>query len=240
MNINSINFENKMLIKNFFKKYSRFLSIIGVISIITLIMFYKILTPKEFLPIYQPAEVNFKLVDSSLQHIKKFHKISNFNLVNQNGNNISQEFYHNKIYVADFFFTTCPSICPIMTNNMLKVQEKIKNDPNVLIVSFSVDPKTDSVAQLKKYAKEKGVDDLKWNLLTGDKKQIYDLARKSFFVAEIDKDSDSNDIIHTENFVLVDPEKRIRGFYDGTNMDEIKNLISDLNLLKGEYQDLYN
>lgn len=229
-----------MLIKNFFKKYSRFLSIIGVISIITLIMFYKILTPKEFLPIYQPAEVNFKLVDSSLQHIKKFHKISNFNLVNQNGNNISQEFYHNKIYVADFFFTTCPSICPIMTNNMLKVQEKIKNDPNVLIVSFSVDPKTDSVAQLKKYAKEKGVDDLKWNLLTGDKKQIYDLARKSFFVAEIDKDSDSNDIIHTENFVLVDPDKRIRGFYDGTNMDEIKNLISDLSLLKGEYQDLYN
>lgn len=229
-----------MLIKNFFKKYSRFLSIIGVISIITLIMFYKILTPKEFLPIYQPAEVNFKLVDSSLQHIKKFHKISNFNLVNQNGNNISQEFYHNKIYVADFFFTTCPSICPIMTNNMLKVQEKIKNDPNVLIVSFSVDPKTDSVAQLKKYAKEKGVDDLKWNLLTGDKKQIYDLARKSFFVAEIDKDSDSNDIIHTENFVLVDPDKRIRGFYDGTNLDEIKILISDLSLLKGEYQDLYN
>jgi|TARA_E500000331_G_C17112854_1_gene650424 protein SCO1/2 len=229
-----------MLIKNFFKKYSKFLSIIGVISIITLIMFYKILTPKEFLPIYQPAEVNFKLVDSSLQHIKKFHKISNFNLVNQNGNNISQEFYHNKIYVADFFFTTCPSICPIMTNNMLKVQEKIKNDPNVLIVSFSVDPKTDSVAQLKKYAKEKGVDDLKWNLLTGDKKQIYDLARKSFFVAEIDKDSDSNDIIHTENFVLVDPDKRIRGFYDGTNLDEIKNLISDLSLLKGEYQDLYN
>ena len=229
-----------MLIKNFFKKYSRFLSIIGVISIITLIMFYKILTPKEFLPIYQPAEVNFKLVDSSLQHIKKFHKISNFNLVNQNGNNISQEFYHNKIYVADFFFTTCPSICPIMTNNMLKVQEKIKNDPNVLIVSFSVDPKTDSVAQLKKYAKEKGVDDLKWNLLTGDKKQIYDLARKSFFVAEIDKDTDSNDIIHTENFVLVDPDKRIRGFYDGTNLDEIKILISDLSLLKGEYQDLYN
>ena len=229
-----------MLIKNFFKKYSRFLSIIGVISIITLIMFYKILTPKEFLPIYQPAEVNFKLVDSSLQHIKKFHKISNFHLVNQNGNNISQEFYHNKIYVADFFFTTCPSICPIMTNNMLKVQEKIKNDPNVLIVSFSVDPKTDSVAQLKKYAKEKGVDDLKWNLLTGDKKQIYDLARKSFFVAEIDEDSDSNDIIHTENFVLVDPDKRIRGFYDGTNLDEIKNLISDLSLLKGEYQDLYN
>ena len=229
-----------MLIKNFFKKYSRFLSIIGVISIITLIMFYKILTPKKLLPIYQPAEVNFKLVDSSLQHIKKFHKISNFNLVNQNGNNISQEFYHNKIYVADFFFTTCPSICPIMTNNMLKVQEKIKNDPNILIVSFSVDPKTDSVAQLKRYAKEKGVDDLKWNLLTGDKRQIYDLARKSFFVAEIDKDSDSNDIIHTENFVLVDPDKRIRGFYDGTNLDEIKNLISDLSLLKGEYQDLYN
>ena len=214
--------------------------VIGIISSITLVMFYNILTPKRFLPIYQPAEVNFKLVDSSLQHIKKFHRISNFNLVNQNGDIVSEEFYKNKIYVADFFFTTCPSICPIMTNNMLKVQEKIKNDPNVLLISFSVDPETDSVPQLKKYAKEKGVDDFKWNLLTGDKKQIYDLARKSFFVAEIDEDSNSNDIIHTENFVLVDPDKRIRGFYDGTNLDEIRNLISDLRLLRGEYKDLYN
>ncbi len=229
-----------MLIKNFFKKYSKFLMVIGIISSITLVMFYNILTPKRFLPIYQPAEVNFKLVDSSLQHIKKFHRISNFNLVNQNGDIVSEEFYKNKIYVADFFFTTCPSICPIMTNNMLKVQEKIKNDPNVLLISFSVDPETDSVPQLKKYAKEKGVDDFKWNLLTGDKKQIYDLARKSFFVAEIDEDSNSNDIIHTENFVLVDPDKRIRGFYDGTNLDEIRNLISDLRLLRGEYKDLYN
>jgi protein SCO1/2 len=229
-----------MLIKNFFKKYSKFLMVIGIISTITLVMFYNILTPKKFLPIYQPAEVNFKLVDSSLQHIKKFHRISNFNLVNQNGDIVSEEFYKNKIYVADFFFTTCPSICPIMTNNMLKVQEKIKNDPNVLLISFSVDPETDSVPQLKKYAKEKGVNDFKWNLLTGDKKQIYDLARKSFFVAEIDEDSNSNDIIHTENFVLVDPDKRIRGFYDGTNLDEIRNLVSDLRLLKGEYKDLYN
>ena len=229
-----------MLIKNFFKKYSKFLMVIGIISTITLVMFYNILTPKKFLPIYQPAEVNFKLVDSSLQHIKKFHRISNFNLVNQNGDIVSEEFYKNKIYVADFFFTTCPSICPIMTNNMLKVQEKIKNDPNVLLLSFSVDPETDSVHQLKKYAKEKGVNDFKWNLLTGDKKQIYDLARKSFFVAEIDEDSNSNDIIHTENFVLVDPDKRIRGFYDGTNLDEIRNLVSDLRLLKGEYKDLYN
>jgi len=219
----------------FFKKYRMFLISLGLISLTTLMLFYRVLTPKPFLPIYQPAEVNYKLVDSSLQHVKKYHRIADFNLINQNGDSISQDFYRDKIYIVDFFFTTCPSICPIMTKNMFQIQKKILNDPNVLLLSHTVDPETDSVAQLKKYSLLNGVIDLKWNLVTGDKKQIYNLARKSYFVAENDGDGGPNDMIHSENFVLVDPEKRIRGFYDGTDFKAIKSLFNDIEILKEEY-----
>tara|TARA_B100000575_G_C23142158_1_gene665046 strand:- start:2015 stop:2605 length:591 start_codon:yes stop_codon:yes gene_type:complete len=193
-----------------------------------------LLTPAKILPIYQPAEVNYKLVDSSLQHIKKYHKIANFSLLNQSGEKITLDNYNDKIFVADFFFTKCPSICPIMTNNMLELQKKIIADDSVMIISFSVDPKNDTVEQLNNYAQEKGIDQKKWNLLTGDKSKIYDLARKSFFVAELDK-KDDNEIIHTENFVLVDPDKRIRGYYDGTNIDEVLKILDDIKTLKNEY-----
>ena len=118
---------------------------------------------------------------------------------------------------------------------MFQIQKKILNDPNVLLLSHTVDPETDSVAQLKKYSLLNGVIDLKWNLVTGDKKQIYNLARKSYFVAENDGDGGPNDMIHSENFVLVDPEKRIRGFYDGTDFKAIKSLFNDIEILKEEY-----
>ena len=131
------------------------------------------------------------------------------------------------IFVSDFFFTKCPSISPIMTDNMLELQKQIIADDSVMIISFSVDPKNDTVEQLNNYAKEKGIDQKKWNLLTGDKNKIYDLARQSFFVAELDT-KDDNEIIHTENFVLVDPDKRIRGYYDGTNIDEVFKILDDI------------
>ena len=204
------------------------------LSIFILSIIYYLLTPAKILPIYQPAEVNYKLVDSSLQHIKKYHKIANFSLLNQSGEKITLDNYNDKIFVADFFFTKCPSICPIMTNNMLELQKKIIADDSVMIISFSVDPKNDTVEQLNNYAQEKGIDQKKWNLLTGDKSKIYDLARKSFFVAELDK-KDDNEIIHTENFVLVDPDKRIRGYYDGTNIDEVLKILDDIKTLKNEY-----
>ena len=154
---------------------------------------------------------------------------------NQNGETITQEFYNDKIYVADFFFTTCPTICPIMTENMGYVQEKIKNDSDVLLLSFSVTPEIDSVEQLKKYALEKNVIDSKWNLVTGNKKDIYNLARTSYLVAKTNGDGGKYDMIHTENFVLVDKEKRIRGFYDGTNSKEMDQLLNDINILKNSY-----
>ncbi len=189
--------------------------------------------PTEVLPVYQPAQVSKELVDSTMQHIKKYHTISDFKLINQNGDTITQQNYKGKIYVADFFFTTCQTICPKMTNNMVKIQDAIKNDPEVMLLSHTVTPIIDSVPQLKKYALQKGVIDSKWNLVTGDKKQIYDLARKSYLVAK-DVPYSPNDLVHTENFVLVDKKKRIRGFYDGTNPEEIKKLLHDLNVLKQE------
>jgi protein SCO1/2 len=154
---------------------------------------------------------------------------------NQNGETITQEFYNDKIYVADFFFTTCPTICPIMTENMGYIQEKIKNDSDVLLLSFSVTPEIDSVEQLKKYALEKNVIDSKWNLVTGNKKDIYNLARTSYLVAKTNGDGGKYDMIHTENFVLVDKEKRIRGFYDGTNSKEMDQLLNDIKILKNSY-----
>ena len=195
-----------------------------------------ILKPVETLPIYQPAEINDKLVDSSVIHVSKYHKISDFELTNQNGQIITQEFYKNKIYVADFFFTTCQDICPIMTKNMFRLQEELKDDNDILFLSHTVIPEVDTVQQLKKYAVENNVDDFKWNLVTGEKKQIYDLARKSYLAVE-DAEYGKFDMIHTENFILIDKQRQIRGFYDGTNDDEIEQLISDIKILKNLYYD---
>ena len=200
-------------------------------SAIAITLFYTILKPVETLPIYQPAEVNEKLVDSTVIHVSKYHKISDFELTNQNGLKITQEYYNNKIYVADFFFTTCQDICPIMTKNMYKLQEELKNDNDILFLSHTVIPEVDTVQQLKKYSIENKVNDSKWNLVTGDKKQIYDLARKSYLAVE-DTEYGEFDMIHTENFMLIDKKRQIRGFYDGTNDLEIDRLLSDIEILK--------
>tara|TARA_R110002051_G_scaffold206831_1_gene272418 strand:- start:139 stop:516 length:378 start_codon:yes stop_codon:yes gene_type:complete len=125
-----------------------------------------------------------------------------------------------------------------MTKNMAGIQDKILNDDDVLLLSHSVTPDIDSVPRLKKYAMEKGVKDNKWNLVTGDKRQIYELARKSYMAVKTDGDGGPYDMIHTENFILVDKERRIRGFYDGTDSEEIEKLLSDLEILKSSYKDL--
>tara|TARA_B100000900_G_scaffold326930_1_gene286984 strand:+ start:111 stop:779 length:669 start_codon:yes stop_codon:yes gene_type:complete len=202
-----------------------------VFSTATISLFYTILKPVETLPIYQPAEVNEKLVDSSIIHVSKYHKISDFTLTNQNGEKITQENYKDKIYVADFFFTTCQDICPIMTKNMYMLQQELKNDKEILFLSHTVIPEIDNVERLKEYAVVNNVDDSKWNLVTGDKRQIYELARKSYLAVE-DSEFEKYDMIHTENFMLIDKEKQIRGFYDGTNDKEIEKLLSDIQILK--------
>ncbi|ORL45114.1 electron transport protein [Zunongwangia atlantica 22II14-10F7] len=198
---------------------------------------YSLLKPERKLAIYQPDMVNTELVDTTMQYVRKYHKIADFKLVNQNGDTITNANYEDKIYIADFFFTTCMTICPIMTDHMVKIQERIKNDPDVLLLSHTVMPRIDTVAQLKRYAEEKGVIDSKWNLVTGDKKQIYDLARKSYLAAKSEGDGGKYDMVHTENFVLVDKNRQIRGFYDGTNPEAIEELMQDLEVLKQEYKE---
>lgn len=210
--------------KDLFYRYRYLFLTIGVLSVIILSLFYNALKPEKQLPIYTPAMVNPELVDSLVQHKnnKMEHKIADFSFQNQNNKTITQKDYENTIYVADFFFTTCPTICPIMTDNMVWLQDKIKDMPNVKLLSFSVTPDIDTPEVLRKYADEKGVIDSKWNMVTGDKKDIYYLARQSFLAVKTETSGELYDMVHTENFILVDKNGRIRGFYDGTNLDKDK------------------
>ena len=221
----------KKIMLDFLKKYRIFLGTFMVFSIITISLFYNVLKPAKTLPIYNPADVNPELVDSTVQYIVREHKIADFSFINQNGKTITQKDYEGKIYVADFFFTTCQSICPIMTTNMVAIQKAFLNNSKVMILSHTVTPEIDSVPVLKKYAIEKGVIDSKWNLVTGDKKDIYSMARKSYLAVKLGKPNELYDMVHTENFVLVDTQRRVRGFYDGTKPEEIKRLIDDVNWL---------
>lgn len=217
---------------SFFKAYRNFGIFFAVLCVIIMLIIYNVLNVKVPLPIYQPGMVSEELVDSTIQHQLKYHKIADFSLTNQNGETITQDNYKDKIYVADFFFTTCQTICPIMTDHMFQIQQEIINDDDIMLLSHTVTPKIDTVAQLKKYAKEKGVIDRKWNLVTGDKKQIYELARKSYLAVKTDGDGDEFDMIHTENFMLVDKKRQIRGFYDGTKTEDIERLLDDIKTLK--------
>lgn len=196
-------------------------------------------SPAEKAPVVlNPIDVNPELVDSLLHGIGHGHKIQNFTFVNQYRKSITHDDVHEKVYVVDYFFTTCGSICPIMTGQMKRVQAAFLNNNDFLILSHTVWPEVDTVEQLLRYAKEKGVVKGKWHLLTGNKEQLYDLARKSYFVLkpiEAEDVGDGNsDFIHTNNFVLVDKKRQIRGYYDGTDSLEVDKLIRDIDILLKE------
>ena len=222
--------------KKYYRRYDFLIVLFFIIfGAIAVSGFVWVLTPKQILPVYQPAMIDPKLVDESIQFVKKYHTIAPFTMTNQNGQTITEKDYENKVYVADFFFTTCPSICPIMTKNMFSLQEKLKTKyPKVKLLSYSVIPEIDTIEQLKRYAIENKVDDKIWNLVTGDKKEIYTLARKSYLVVQNDGNGGPHDMIHTENFVLIDKENRIRGYYDGTDINEMDRLITEIGMLKND------
>jgi protein SCO1 len=219
---------------SFFKDYKKFAIVFGVISVIIIVLIYNTLNVYQPLPVYQPTMVSTELVDSTMQYKKKYHTIADFSLINQNGKIVTQNDYKNKIYVTDFFFTTCQTICPIMTDHMFQIQKEIMNDDEVMLLSHSVTPEIDTPEQLKQYALKKGVNDDKWNLVTGDKKRIYELARKSYLAVKSAGTGDAYDMIHTENFMLIDKKRQIRGFYDGTNSEDIDRLLKDIKHLKQE------
>ncbi|MEG1025189.1 MAG: SCO family protein [Flavobacterium sp.] len=217
--------------KSLLYKYRKFFIVLIVFSVVTISLFYSALKPQKTLPIFNPADVNPELVDSTVQYKSKYHTIADFSFVNQNGDTITQKNYEGKIYVADFFFTTCGSICPKMTTNLEEVQKAVLNNPKVMLLSHTVFPEVDSIPVLKAYAVKHSVVDSKWNLVTGDKKEIYTMARKSYLAVKLGRPDQLYDMVHTENFVLVDQKRRVRGFYDGTNKEEIKRLLEDIDFL---------
>lgn len=220
-----------ILTMSFFRKYRIFIITMAVFSAVFLTVAYNLMKPEKRLKIYNPTDVNPELADPSVWSIGRDHRIADFSFVNQDGRIITQDDYRGKVYVADFFFTTCQTICPVMTKNMEKVQAAIKDNPNAMILSHSVTPDIDSVPVLKAYARAHNVDAKKWNLVTGDKKKIYEIARQSYLAVKTGSAAEMYDMVHTENFVLIDQDRRIRGFYDGTKDEDIERLIQDIAFL---------
>lgn len=187
---------------------------------------------KKQLPYYDTADFTPKW---EMSNEKKFHQIRPFKLINQENQPFTDRDIEGKICVADFFFTTCPGICLKMTNSMSDIQKEFFNDDEILLLSHSVTPEKDSVPILKQYAKEKKVDFKRWKLLTGNKNEIYDLGRKYYFVEEDEGVKKGNDVfLHTENFILIDKQRHIRGIYNGLDPNSMQNLISDIKILKAE------
>ncbi len=190
------------------------------------------------LPVINPVDLNDEMVDPELLRVGYGHTIGKFSFQDQDGNTVTQEDVRGKVYVVEYFFTTCGTICPKMNKQMQRVHKAYKGNKNVNILSFTVDPKTDTVEQMKRYATQHGADASQWHFLTGNKDSLYRLARTSFFVlkpAEAENQGDvGSDFIHTNNFVLVDKQMRIRGYYDGTSAKEVDKLIHDIDHLLNE------
>lgn len=188
------------------------------------------------LPYYGESSFTPKWLATDSKEAMEMHRIPNFSLINQNGEVITRNTFKNKIYVADFFFTSCSGICPKMTSNMSVLQEAFKTDDDVLLLSHTVTPETDTVEVLNEYAKTKGVTPNKWHLVTGSRSEIYNLGRNAYFIEEdLGELKTDDDFLHTENFVLIDKNQHIRGIYNGLNKTAIQQLIADIKTLKEEY-----
>ena len=190
---------------------------------------------EDTLPFYADGDFTPQWIDQDSHAYQNIHTIAPFTFTNQDGETVTEKTFEGKIYVADFFFATCPGICPTMTRNMGKVQDDLKNDDDVLILSHSVTPETDTVPVLKHYANENGITSGKWHLVTGERKAIYSLARTSYFAEEdLGLPVNENDFLHTENMLLIDKQRHIRGIYKGTFPVEMTRLMEDIQILNAE------
>lgn len=218
-------------------KYKWIILAFIAIWVIGMLFAYPMLKKSQRLQVFQPADVNPQLVDTDMQRTAKAHRIADFSLTDQTGHTVTNKDFENKIYVADFFFTTCPSICPKMTASLSDLSKFYAADDDIMFLSHSVTPEKDSVPVLAAYAVKYEVNPDKWKLVTGDKKHIYELARRSYFAVTTEGDGGASDFIHTENFILVDKERKIRGFYDGTSPKDMERLINDITILRYEYEE---
>jgi len=212
------------------------LLILSAIIAVGFFAVYPQIKKDSLLKIYKPSDVNPKLVDESVQANGSEHRVAEFELYSQVGDTISLKDVDGRIYVADFFFTTCANICPKMTTQMKGLHDFYLHDEDIMFVSHTVYPEMDSVEVLKAYADKYGVNPDKWIMLTGAKEEIYSLARKSYFAVLTEGDGGERDFIHTENFVLMDKKQRIRGYYDGTLPNDMERLKKDIEILRLEYR----
>ncbi len=210
------------------------LALFASIFLIAVVAGYFLLRGDDHLPVFHPAQLDPRLVDPAVRRAEGEHHISDFALVDQSADTVRLADLEGRILVADFFFTTCTTICPKMSMQMARVQEAFREEPRVVLLSHSVTPEMDSVPVLAEYAARHGALNDRWHFLTGDRRQIYVLARRSYFAALDQGDGGPDDFVHTENFVLVDPQHRIRGFYDGTSTADVDRLIADLRKLLKE------
>ena len=215
-----------------------FLVLLAIIGITITYMMTTNKNVKTSLPVYNPIDMQSEMVDSSIQRVGFGHKIGSFSFLNQNGETITHKSMEGNVSVVEYFFTTCGTICPIMNSQMQRISKAYISRSDVRIFSFTVLPEIYTVEQMARYAKKHFAKTPQWNFLTGKKEDLYHLARTSFFVlkpAEAENLGDEgSDFIHTNNFVLVDKQKRIRGYYDGTNSKEVTKLISDIAVLLEE------
>lgn len=214
---------------------NRIVAIIAVLIVGVGCAYYFKRPKEEKLPVINPIDVEEEMVDPELLRIGYGHKVGSFSFLNQNGETITEKEVKGRVHVAEYFFTTCGTICPKMNQQMKRVHEKYKSNDDVRILSFTVNPEVDSVEQMKRYADGHKANSKQWHFLTGDKEKLYELARKSYFVlkpAEAQNLGDAgSDFIHTNNFVLVDQKSRIRGYYDGTSPKEVNQLMVDIQRL---------
>jgi protein SCO1/2 len=189
----------------------------------------------EKLPILGRKEIKNVTFEGKIKADTIYHKIPDFSFTNQNGEVITQDTFRDKIYIADFFFTTCPTICPIMKTQMLRVYEKFKDNPEVMILSHTIDPKHDSVAVLHEFADRLGVTGDMWQFVTGDQDEIYEIGQNSYMVTAREDPNEPGGYLHSGAFLLVDKERRIRGIYDGTLEEKVDILMKDIDKLLKEY-----
>ena len=186
------------------------------------------------LPYYGEQEVIKKVVDGKEVEQTIYPVIPNFSFINEDGEVVTEKDFKNKVYVADFFFVTCPTICPVMKKNMLTVYNEYKENPEVKILSHTIDPEHDTPEVLKKYAMDLGVSGKMWQFVTGDKEKIYDIGQKHYMVSALEDSSQAGGYIHSGAFVLIDKDRHIRGMYDGTTEEGTAKLIQDLAVLLKE------
>jgi len=189
---------------------------------------------KKKLPLIGEPDLIKKVVNGKEVEETVYPAIPAFSFQNQNGDTVTEKSFDGKIYVADFFFTTCPTICPVMKKNMLLVYAEYKDNPQVGILSHSIDPEHDSVAVLNQYAKDMGVSGSMWQFVTGDREKIYEIGQKHYLVRTGEDSTAQGGFIHSGHFVLVDKDKHIRGMYDGTTDKGTKQLMEDIKVLLEE------